>query len=71
MTQARPSPGQHNDPENALPPPGPVYVISETGFGPTGLFDSEEAVDERMRQWRLLNWLSKHFRRAVSTNGQR
>ena len=62
MTEETERMAQRTAHSTELPPPGPVYVISETGFGPTGRFESEEEVDKQAKQWRLLTWFSKRIR---------
>ena len=62
MSQPETPQEQKNEGLPELPPPGPVYVISETGFGPSGRFASEEEVDKQAKRWRLLNWFSERIR---------
>ena len=69
MAEAPPS----STDQNKLPPPGPVYIISETGYGPQGLFDKETESEawqplRRLRDFLSLSWLSEINRKAERSN---
>ncbi len=43
---------QHQEQDrDALPDPGPEYLISETGFGPTGVQESKADDKQRSKGW--------------------
>ena len=51
-------PKRNEQAQDRLPPPGPEYLISETGFGPTGVQESESENEQGARGWKLKFWPS-------------
>lgn len=46
-----------------LPPPGPVYIVTEIGYGPSGLYDEDPLYEEKRG---VVAFLSRLVRRKLN-----
>lgn len=51
-----------------LPEPGPLNIITDTGFGPLGTFDEEPLNGGNNPTSRILGWLSRRGPRKEAEN---